>query len=181
MAERINYLTELNDRMVGDHLFRYWLAYNEIKGTDFVVEVGCGMGFGTDLLWKKAHDLDAYDYSEEAVNYANEHFLFPAIERDIDLLSLPPDLLQSPPKIDVLVAFEVLEHLNKPEQIIKCFAFAQKVIISVPIIPTKHTNSFHKQDFTEEQVLSWFSEMKIKWTRKQHDNVYLIVCAEQLS
>ena len=178
MAERLNYNSEPDTRQVGDHLYRYWLACQEMKGMSSVVDAGCGYGFGSDLLSRYCDLVFAVDYNESCINEVFDKFndkgniVTQQCDFNYDRL----------PEAQVLVCFEVIEHLELPINLINQFDKYKKVIISTPIIPTKHTNSFHLQDFTEKQVLSWFNKgWKIKWTKKQHDEVYLIICAEKLS
>ena len=80
----------------------------------------------------------------------------------------------------VLVSFETIEHLENPQNLIKQFPKFKKVILSTPVIPTKHTNSAHLQDFTRDDVLSWFPAdvWNVKWERLQND-IYIILCVEK--
>jgi 2-polyprenyl-3-methyl-5-hydroxy-6-metoxy-1,4-benzoquinol methylase len=68
----------------------------------------------------------------------------------VDLDTWEPDF-----NFDVALCFETLEHLRDPARWAAiCRRASRLVIVSVPTVPTKHTNSFHLHDFTVEQVLN---------------------------
>jgi len=175
MAERIDYLIEKDDRMVGDHLLRYWLAAKELKEARFIFDCACGTGYGSELLSNMTGaTVFGIDYSQEAIAKCRQDF--PSCVFDCE--DLNTHLF---PKLDeaALVSFETIEHLHHPSNFIKQFPKFQNILLSVPIIKTTHTNKHHLQDFTEQDVLSWFPETiwHINWKRRQHDGVYMIISA----
>lgn len=178
MAERIDYLTEQDTQSVAEHIYRYWLACNEIKYCDKVLDIACGLGYGTRLISDYCFSIKGVDYNKDIINenknkYKQKNISF--YKRNVDEYDIPDN------ECDVLVCFETIEHIKSPEKLTAQFTKFNKVILSTPIVPSKHTNSFHLHDFTEEQVLSWFPEdkWKVKWAKKQRD-VYLVICAEKI-
>lgn len=174
MCERIDYLTEKDTRMVGDHLYRYWLALREINDNfndHIIYDVACGLGYGTDLLSRNDF-VTVIGYDKLEKDNIQENIIY----RQVDLNNYKFEN-----NADVLVSFETIEHLENPQNLIKQFGKFRKVILSTPIIPTKHTNSAHLQDFTLEEVIGWFAEdvWKIKWQRIQN-GIYIILCAEKI-
>lgn len=180
MSERINYEQETDLRVTGEHIVRYWLAYRYMDHGDVVVDAACGNGFGTELLAGKASSVFAFDKDEQALRYAQNKFFNSRTpifftQADLNNVGLPPG--------DVLVTYETIEHLENPENLISQFDKYDKVFLSTPRIPTKHFNEFHLQDFTDDQILSWFpaDTWKIRYARRQTDDVYLVVYAQKLS
>jgi len=170
MAERINYQKENDTQMVADHTYRYWMAFNEIQEYDSVLDCACGYGNGTELMAYKAGLVLGIDNDDMTIELAKK--LHPKAKYEVgDLNKLVL------PEADVLVCFETIEHLENPSNMVSQFKNFEKVIISVPIKPTKHINKYHIHDFTEKQVRSWFKGRIIKWAKYQHDGLYLVLCS----
>lgn len=174
MAERLDYLTEKDTGQVAEHVYRYWLACNELIFSDTVIDAACGFGYGTDMLADVCRQAIGMDYSRETI--AKAIGMFPSVYFQTKNLDEPLNI----GGFNTLVSFETIEHLKYPERFIEQFPQFEKIFLSTPIVPSKHTNSFHLHDFTEEQVLSWFPEdvWEIVWTKKQRD-VYLIIYARK--
>lgn len=180
MSERINYEQETDLRVTGEHIVRYWLAYRYMDYGDSVVDAACGNGFGSELLAGKASVVDAFDRDGATLGYAQKKFGLNRTPINFYSADLN-DIVFQP--ADVLVTYETIEHLEKPENLISQFDKFNKVFLSTPRITTKHFNEFHLQDFTDDQILSWFPShtWKIHYARRQSDDVYLVVYAQKLS
>lgn len=96
-----------------------------------VLEIGCSIGSVSNLLAERGFDVWASDISEYAVKRAQKltpraHFLTLDIQKKIPLKQ----------KFDYIIAFEVVEHLEKPELGIKHMYDGLKkegiVVISTP-------------------------------------------------
>lgn len=85
----------------------------EFVPNGFLVEVGCAYGFFLELA-KNYFQVVGYDVSAEAVDYANTILGVPA--RREDFLS---DGSLSPGSVDVIVMWDVIEHLPQPARFIK--------------------------------------------------------------
>lgn len=55
------------------HNERYEFAALFCHGKD-VLEIGCGAGYGTAILAKRAANIDAFDYSQEAIEYCKKRY-----------------------------------------------------------------------------------------------------------
>ncbi|MDR2835142.1 MAG: class I SAM-dependent methyltransferase [Bacteroidales bacterium] len=93
------------------HIASYEFALNYVKGKK-VLDYGCGSGYGAYMLAKEAENVVATDLSDEAVSYSMEKFvsnnlIFKKIE-DIDYQ-----------KFDVIVSFQVIEHVKNDKKYIK--------------------------------------------------------------
>lgn len=130
------------------------MARGYVEPEDVVVDAASGSGYGVELLSRVARKVIGIERDIEAVEYAmvnhkkeNNYF----IQGNLDQMGRYP-------VCDVFISLETIEHLRFPE------SFAgkvkqttkKKIIISCPIIPTKHEDSTHLQDFTEQQVHDLF-------------------------
>jgi SAM-dependent methyltransferase len=124
------------------HVTRYSWALPACEAKR-VVDLGCGIGYGTVILSSLAREVVGVDVSPDAIEAAKR--LYPAVDyRVIDLISgdLPPG--------DVGVCFEVLEHLPRPERALeRFFETYPRMLISFPnpIGSGSHINPHHMVDW----------------------------------
>lgn len=98
------------------HVARYRFALAQMRGGERVVDAGSGAGYGTCLLSERAAWALGVDYSPLAVGYAKEHYRRPNLAfavMDAQMLALAAGTA------DLVVAFEVFEHLEDPEQFLQ--------------------------------------------------------------
>lgn len=160
MAERIDYLKE-NTLSVGEHVYRYWLACQFARGT--VVDAACGMGYGSEMLKRYGYKVISVD-KESKIKGA----IVPIVPIDLNKEELPEG--------DTLVSFETVEHLDHPSLFISQLSKYDIVLLSTPIIKTTHTNKYHKQDFTADEVRGWFDDFSTVIEYYQRDT-YIIIHA----
>ncbi len=118
--------------MEGQHLAKYKFALKFCKGKN-ILEIGCGCGYGSRYLAENGvKKLEAFDIDSQAINFAiknypNENIKF--AEGDAQTLKLKE-------KYDVILSFEVIEHLDKPYKLIELIKKGIKkggtVILSTP-------------------------------------------------
>lgn len=136
------------------HLWRYDVALFLIKHGDIVLDVGCGIGYGTKQLAHKALRVLGIDDSQETIEFAKQHFAHPKAE--YACLNVESDtVFYEKKRIDVTVMFEVLEHLFDFKKTFKRIAEATKrmMIISVPHVSVDLEKSdFHYKHYTPEEV-----------------------------
>lgn len=118
------------------HEFRYRLAAGFCEGV--VVDAACGTGYGSDLL-------GAHSYV--GVDVGLDHLEVPENDwrsfLEADLCSWEPDF-----GFDTFISFETIEHLADYTALIAAAKQAARwVVLSVPVVPTKHLNPFHLHDF----------------------------------
>jgi len=135
------------------HRAAYSFAQVHARGRR-VVEVGCGTGHGARLLAEVASQVLAIDISAAAiaaaaasVGKANVSF------RRADAMELSPAELQC----DLLVAFQVVEHLPDAERFAALAAEATRprgvLLISTPNARLSHgANPYHAREFTADEL-----------------------------
>lgn len=131
------------------HLERYVFA------TDYafkrkVLDVGSKEGFGAHILSYGAAQVDLCDINQGYLNFAQNYYKFfcPASFIQVDLEKSFPD-----GEWDTMVAFEVIEHVENPEFLIKNMADHLKLggflVCSVPHMVANHE---HKTLFDEAKI-----------------------------
>ena len=126
------------------HIERYAWACKVCAGGMRVLDFGCGVGYGSEMLRDAGNDVAGIDSSAHALTLASDrrgnlrplHFTF-----QHHVPSWP---------FDACVAFEVLEHLTDPAESIRTVP-ARHLVLSVPV-RAEDDNPHHKQRFTIESI-----------------------------
>jgi 2-polyprenyl-3-methyl-5-hydroxy-6-metoxy-1,4-benzoquinol methylase len=111
------------------HVDRY-MEVTKYTNEKKVLDLGCGCGYGSNLISLNAKSVDAIDNCREAIEYAKENWN----NDNIKYINSDVIKINKNKKYDVVVALEIIEHikdyillLNKLASITK-----EKIIISVP-------------------------------------------------
>ena len=112
-----------------DHVARYeWLAQT-IPGKCSIVDIACGIGYGSNILAKAGHEVVGMDIDADAIAYARKHYAHPRARFAQQDGAQPGEL----GKFDVAVSLETIEHIEDPRPLLKALrASAQRLIASVP-------------------------------------------------
>lgn len=112
------------------HRFRYHLARGFIEPLDKVLDLGCGTGYGSDMMSEVTLDVFGYDMEQGNINYAEDKHKGWCVNykcADLENMNIP--------EADVAVSFEVIEHLYKPKEFVD--KLKQKIrkfiVVSVPL------------------------------------------------
>ncbi|MFQ5738308.1 MAG: class I SAM-dependent methyltransferase [Acidobacteriota bacterium] len=153
MVERIVPGTDPWDWMFPSHIARYQFALAWTRNK-VVMDAACGSGYGSHLLARSAARVIALDSSSEALELARAHFSAPNVSHHCADLTRP--LTEFYNTCDVVVSFETLEHLERPEAFIKETSRVLRpqglLLLSVPAEAGAADNPFHKHIFTPDSL-----------------------------
>lgn len=101
-----------------DHLGRYEFACQYLSQNDKVLDIACGIGYGSFILARSTDGVSVtgVDISRPAVEYANK-FYKKSNNRFIEADCLTVEFDAS--SFDTIVSFETIEHIDKDEVFIK--------------------------------------------------------------
>lgn len=158
------------------HLARYeWVQpYCRDKR---VLDAGCGMGYGSALLAKRASQVVAVDYAQEAIDGAAREYS----KWGESLIFERHDLLEPPyphSPFDTVVCFEVIEHLPASFDIFRalaeCLSPGGTAIVSTPNDLTWSRLEASKYEYhinmrgpsqLESEAVRWFSSVELRGMR----------------
>lgn len=149
-----------------EHIHRYYSVLERMVGTEVVLDIACGTGFGSNMLAEKANRVIGGDIDSSiiALNKKEWH------RNNLDFQVL--DATQLPfedETFDILVSFETIEHSTEYEAMLNEFKRVTKsgglLFISTPNIYVNSpsgivTNPFHTQEFTPEALNNLIFEKK---------------------
>lgn len=130
---------------------RYLIAAGFVSKKDIVIDAACGCGYGSSILSERAKEVIAFDNDAEAILFAKKYHSLPNIKYrnfDIERINIP--------QCDIFVSISTIEHLENIEKFIGRIKKATRkyIIISLTVIPRKHIDSYHKRDFTPDDIIN---------------------------
>lgn len=138
-----------------EHLARYLFA-SQFTDKKNVMDAGCGVGYGAKILVNegKAKNVVAIDISDKAINYAQKKYSHDNIQYVVDdLINLTKIESKT---INVVVCFEVIEHLKQQDQLLSNFKRVMQpngiLVISTPNKENYQSgNPFHLKELHLKQ------------------------------
>jgi len=131
------------------HKWRYNEALKYIEANDKVLDLGCGCGYGSDILSAKAKKVIGVDDSEEAINYAKKYWKKDNIDYYCN------NVFNIKENFDIVIAFEIIEHVKDTDKIFNLIRqwTKKKIILSVPHISVPLSRSkWHWRHFKTEEI-----------------------------
>ncbi|HKB65416.1 MAG TPA: class I SAM-dependent methyltransferase [Pyrinomonadaceae bacterium] len=170
----------IDDSFVED-VERYLFAKEFVRGKR-VVDIACGTGYGSYLMWKQggARSVLGVDSSDEAIAIA-ERFSVPGI---VDFCLGAAELIPiESSTVEVAISMETIEHLSDPLPLLKelrrTLGVGGMAIISTPLnndgTRLKPENPYHLREYSSQEfsalVASVFNkvEMYTQLTKYQDD------------
>jgi 2-polyprenyl-3-methyl-5-hydroxy-6-metoxy-1,4-benzoquinol methylase len=169
-AERFVPGEERGEVVETEHLARYWWA-TSLVASKRVLDAGCGVGYGTALLKAAgAREAIGVDVAADAVAAAKaSHGDAQFVAADVHALPFPDD------SFDVVVCFEVIEHVDGQGAVIDEFArvLAPDGVLAISS-PNRGVypegNPHHIHEFTSEELRTALGERFAHVElRRQHD------------
>lgn len=148
------------------HLARYVWAIPRVEGRR-VIELGCGLGYGTELLSWCAQEAIGVDIDRDTITLAEARY--PAANfRSADVTADLSELGGA----DVVVCFEVIEHVDDPEAMLRhALQLAPRLLMSMPnpLVGGTHLNPHHRLDWpptTLWRALRRAGANRVRWYRQ---------------
>jgi SAM-dependent methyltransferase len=148
-----------DDVLLPEHLARYEWAAPNVRGLR-VLDVGCGYGYGSDLLLSSgARQVVAVDTDPAAIAFATRTFRRPGLNYARGKLAAVRS-----ESMEAVVSFEVLEHVNEPDRFVhelaRVLTPGGPLFLSTPnrkfmerfYVNGRSPNPFHIQEYTVPEV-----------------------------
>lgn len=127
--------------------WRYVKALDYIQKDYTVMDLGCGCGYGSHILSHKADEVIAIDNRDEVIRFAKKYHNKPNINykfKDVFLLN---------EKVDLVVAFEVIEHIKNTKKVLKLISeLTDRLILTVPHITCPKISKYHYRHFSKTDI-----------------------------
>jgi SAM-dependent methyltransferase len=141
----------------------YHLVAPHIHGN--VLEIGCGEGYGVELLYKNAENLTLIDKSPYTAALINDKYPNTTIIQE----KIPPLTQLASNSFDVVVSFQVIEHIKDAalylEEIHRVLKPNGKAYISTPnALKTIARNPWHYKEYTFEDLSELFKKTFSEFT-----------------
>ncbi len=151
-------------QQICNHFERDINGFDSYKGLS-ILDVGCGGGLVCEPLTRLGSDVTGIDADANAIEVAKHH----AVESDLKINYLNQttnDLVANNQKFDVVLALEIIEHVDNPEQfmaeISKLCKDGGLVIFSTL---NRNPKSFALGIVAAEYILGWVSKGTHNWKK----------------
>jgi 2-polyprenyl-3-methyl-5-hydroxy-6-metoxy-1,4-benzoquinol methylase len=137
-------------------MYAYEFARQYIQGKS-VLDIGCGNGYGTALMAQEAREITGLDYDKATVE-ANRGQYRNLTNVSFVQAKVPPLLLETD-SVEVITAFQFIEHLTLRQEFLKeAFRVLKPkgvLLLTTPNVKrTLARNPFHVHEYTFEEMHS---------------------------
>ena len=142
---------------------RYGWAINRLKkyGARSVLDLGCGLGYGANLLHQAGFKVKGIDYSESAIKICETRYPHITFMRN-SIFDFNGE------QFEAITAFEIIEHFNDIDQIhllLKCNNLLKNnsvLFLSTPNIKySKNRNIHHLKELNYKEIETMFKGAKV--------------------
>jgi SAM-dependent methyltransferase len=152
---------ETEPGVVALHVKRYAFALPWCEGRE-VLDVGCGVGYGTAVMADVATHVVGGDVDEASVAYARRRYARPNVEFTV----LDAAALQfGAESFDTVCSFETIEHLDDPDALVREAARVLRVtgtfLVSTPRAERttrSPDNPHHRMEFSRDDFVGMLEE-----------------------
>ncbi len=139
------------EKMYQEHVARYHFASQLCVGKA-VLDVGCGVGYGSQLLAQKgARSVLAFDLSESAIGHATEHFGAP----NLAFVTADAESFDFGKQFELITCFELIEHVSQQDKVFECIARSLTpdgvVVMSTPRALADKRTHFHTHEYSRDE------------------------------
>jgi len=148
-GERVN--PDFPDVNFENHLKVYRFLAQFAKGND-ILDIGCGLGYGTDYLRPFAHSIVGIDISKRAIGFARHRY------PETQFLLMDAEALRlSPESVNLVISSENFEHLANQEkslrEIARVLAPGGMCFLATPNCEVSGArNPYHTHEFTRSEL-----------------------------
>lgn len=133
-----------------DHLARYEFVVHCLAKPQRVIDLACGVGYGSNLLAKAGHAVLGIDKDADVIAYAEEHYAHARVRFQTGDADQSLTLSES----DIAVCFETIEHIADPLPLLKTLNQSTKTLYaSVPNelqFPWNH-HAYHYRHYGKQE------------------------------
>jgi 2-polyprenyl-3-methyl-5-hydroxy-6-metoxy-1,4-benzoquinol methylase len=163
--------TYFNERWDCTRRFEVRSILRVAPGPARVLDLGCGCGFHDAVFAEcgAVEEIIGVDYSPKSVEQANRQYPHPKIKRFEMDITQPAEIVRRFGLFDLVVSFQVLEHLVRPEEIIDASVACAKDGGFVAVVtpnretaqnrfrrlagkPTRMMDPLHYREFVREEL-----------------------------
>jgi len=147
----------------------YYPVYEFLKGKVHlkILEVGCSYGYLSYALHKSGFNVQAIDIANDAINYARKNFGDYYFNMNINDYSK-----QTNEKFDLIIATEVIEHLEEPNDFLDtCISLLKQegnILLTTPDKDYSRKDAVWQTDLPPVHI-SWIGKKGIKTLAEKHN------------
>lgn len=147
-------------KLIRDHILGH---YNAIKGLK-ILDVGCGGGLACEPLARLGADVTGIDADNQAIRVATEHAAKQGL--DITYICAATEDLKTKTKYDVVMALEIIEHVDEPQAFVQdCFDLCKPGGLVIFSTLNRTAKSFALGIVAAEYLLRWIPQGTHNWKK----------------